>query len=202
MIQFSEVKKQPYTDINPNGRLPAIEDPNNDFTIWESGACVLYLVDRYDKDHKISFPHGSKEAYLAQQWLIFQASGQGPYYGQRIYFERYHSEQLPSVKERFTNEIKRVTGVLNDYLGKQKSGGDGPWLVGDKFSYADLSFINWQYGAQKALPKEEFDPEQYPHVKDWLDRMAKRPAIKKILDENDKFMKEFMARMAKGEGGH
>ena len=82
-IAYSDVKDPSYTAVNPNGRLPAIIDPNNsDLTLFESGAIVLYLLETYDTSHKLSFPAGTKEAHLARQWLFFQASGQGPYYGQ------------------------------------------------------------------------------------------------------------------------
>lgn len=78
-VAYEDVKKPEFTAINPNGRLPAIYDPNTDLTLWESGAIVLYLIARYDTEHKLSFPVGSNEAFLAQQWLFFQATGQGPY---------------------------------------------------------------------------------------------------------------------------
>jgi glutathione S-transferase len=55
-----------------NGRMPAIQDPNEDFTLWESGAIIEYLVEKYDTERKMSFAPGSKEAYLAKQWLYFQ----------------------------------------------------------------------------------------------------------------------------------
>ncbi len=69
---FSDVKKPEYLSINPNGRLPAIYDPNTDLTLWESGAIIEYLVETYDKDNKISFPQGSNESYLTKQWLYYQ----------------------------------------------------------------------------------------------------------------------------------
>ena len=192
MIPLHEVKDPEYTKINPNGRIPAIYDPNSDLTLWESGAIVLYLVDHYDKDHKISFPQGSKEAYLAQQWLFFQASGQGPYYGQSIYFNRYHHEKAQSTEDRFNKEINRVTGVLEGWLEK-----NGPWLVGEKFSYADLAFLNWQVNVDRFVAKEAFDGEQYPHVKKWIQAMSERPAIWSVLNENERVLREYL----KSQGG-
>ena len=192
-IPISDVKGEEYTKINPNGRLPSIYDPNTDLTLWESAAIVLYLVERYDTDHKISFPRGSNEAFQAQQWLFFQASGQGPYYGQSIYFARYHSEKVPSTEDRFNKEINRVTGVLEGWLAKQDQN-SGPWLVGGKYSYADLSFINWQSGIGKFLAKETFDPDQFPHVKKWLGNIEARAAIKSVLEENERVMKEARAK--------
>ncbi|KAF2205773.1 thioredoxin-like protein [Delitschia confertaspora ATCC 74209] len=74
---LSKVKTPEYLAVNPNGRLPAIHDPNTDLTLWESGAILEYLVERYDTKNKISFLPGSNEYYLAKPWLFFQASGQG-----------------------------------------------------------------------------------------------------------------------------
>jgi glutathione S-transferase len=80
-FKFDDVKKKPFTDINPNGRVPAIEDPNTDLTLWESGAIVQYIIDQYDTKHVLSY--GTvKEKALCNQWLMFQMSGQGPYWGQ------------------------------------------------------------------------------------------------------------------------
>jgi len=65
------MKKEPYDSINPNDRVPAIEDPNTGITLWESGAIIEYLVETYDKQHNISFAPGSKEYYEAKQWLYY-----------------------------------------------------------------------------------------------------------------------------------
>ncbi|KAI8934954.1 hypothetical protein NX059_008620 [Plenodomus lindquistii] len=144
-LGFPDLKKPEFLAVNPNGRMPALVDPNTDLTIWESGAIIEYLVEKYDTQRKISFEPGSNDSFLAKQWLFFQVSGQGPYYGQAVWFTKFHSEQLASAKERYYNEIKRVTSVLEGHLKKQPKGEDGPWLVGGKFSYADLSFVPWQY---------------------------------------------------------
>jgi glutathione S-transferase len=183
-IPQDKVKEPEYTKINPNGRVPAIYDPNTDLTIWESGAIALYLIDRYDPERKLSFPAGSNEAYLAQQWLFFQASGQGPYYGQAAWFKIYHPEQVPSAKERYIKEINRVTGVLEGWLEKQEVGSDGPWLVGGKLSYADLAFVNWQLVADMVFKGEGYEVDDYPHVIAWLGRMTARESVKKILSQS------------------
>lgn len=78
-LDFSsgEHKKPPFTDLNPNGRIPALVDhKNGDFAIWESGAIILYLIDKYDTEKRISVSD-EKEHYQLIQWLFFQASGQG-----------------------------------------------------------------------------------------------------------------------------
>jgi len=185
-IGFPDLKKPEYLAINPNGRMPAIHDPNTNLTIWESGAIIEYLVDKYDTQHKISFAPGSNESYLAKQWLFFQVSGQGPYYGQAVWFTKYHSEQIPSAQERYYNEIKRVTSVLDGHLKKQPKGADGPWLVGDKFSYADLAFVPWQHLSQVILGKSA-DTSEYTEVKAWLERLMKRKAIGPVMEAAMKY---------------
>jgi glutathione S-transferase len=199
-VEFSKVKTPSYEAINPNGRVPSIYDPNTDLTIWESGAIIEYLIERYDdkEPRKLSFAPRTPEAAYARQWLYFQVSGQGPYYGQAYWFKKFHAEKLPSAVERYVNETKRVTGVLDKWLAKQKeiysnddkSLGDGPWLVGNKLSYADLAFIPWQRAAETALVAEGFDPDAFPYVKDWLERMTGREDVKKVLDEATKAREE------------
>ncbi len=81
-VPFAGVKKAEYTIHNLNGRLPTLEDPNTGIRLRESGAIIQHLIDEYDRDYKISFEFGTPECHLARQWLHFQMSGQGPYYGQ------------------------------------------------------------------------------------------------------------------------
>jgi glutathione S-transferase len=101
-FKFDDVKKPPFVNINPNGRVPgmykyqlmcliamanlsnppiAIVDPNTNLTLWESGAIIQYLEEEYDKDKKLTCD-SMQERQLLNQWLHFQMSGQGPYYGQ------------------------------------------------------------------------------------------------------------------------
>lgn len=84
-------------------------------------------------------------------------------------------------------EVNRVTGVLDGWLAKQdkegKGGADGPWLVGGRLSFADLSFVPWASITTMIATKEEFDPDQYPHYQAWLGRMMARPIVKTVMDE-------------------
>ena len=100
----------------------------------ESDAILTYLVEKYDPEHKISA--ATAEDKITQlQWLFFQSSGQGPYFGQAAWFTFYHPEKIPSAVDRYKNEIKRVLGVLDGVLAKQE------WLVAGKATIADISFI-------------------------------------------------------------
>lgn len=186
-IPFTDVKTPAYLAINPNGRLPSIQDPNSGITLWESGAILEYLIERYDTTHKLSFPQGTPEYHHAKQWLFFQVSGQGPYYGQAVWFKRFHSEKVQSAIERYTNEVNRVSAVLDGHLGKQKVKHGEAWLVGDKCSYADLAFITYQFIMNVMLEKEEYDVDKFPHVKDWLSRLTSRVAVKNVLDNTAPF---------------
>lgn len=171
-VQFADLKKPEFLAINPNGRVPAIYDANTDLTLWESGAITEYLIDKYDSNNKLSFPKGSNNDYLTKQWLYYQVSGQGPYYGQAYWFHTYHAEDVPSAKERYVNEALRVTDVLEGHLAKQK---EGPWLVGNKVTYADLSFITWQ----SVLPHlvKDYNPDDHPNVKKWLENIQARKGV-------------------------
>ena len=181
-IGFADVKKPAYLAINPNGRLPAIHDPNTSLTIWESGAILEYLVEQYDTGNKFSFGQGTPEYYQAKQWLFFQVSGQGPYYGQFYWFKKLHPEPVESAQTRYLNEIKRVTGVVEGHLEKQEKGADGPWLVGGKYSYVDLAWLMWQKVVAGVASAEELDMGAFPHVQEWLEKIAAREGVKKVLE--------------------
>jgi glutathione S-transferase len=135
------------------------------------------LVDTYDKDHKISngkFP----EKYTEIQWLSFQISGQGPYYGQAAWFSFFHHEKIPSAIERYRKEVKRVIGVLDSSLAGKKA------LVGDKVTYADLAFITWGSMVPWVMGEEKFDvASEYPSYNEWMEGLLARPAVKKVLEE-------------------
>lgn len=180
-VSFEQVKQPPFTEINPNGRLPAIIDPNQGITLWESGAIVQYLIETYDVWHKISY-ETFPEKYHAQQWLHFQMSGQGPYYGQLGWFKR-QPESHPFAIKRYSDEIRRVTSVLDKALE------DRLWLVGDKCTFADLSFVTWQDLLGFISPDQVEDfAREFPNVEAWMGRMKERADVKKVLDEKQQAM--------------
>jgi glutathione S-transferase len=182
MIEFPDMKKEPYESINPNGRVPAIEDPNTGTKLWESGAIIEYLIETYDKQHTISFAPGSKEYYEAKQWLYYQVSGQGPYFGQAVWFTIYHPEKISSAVDRYVNEIRRVSGVLNRVLQ------DKEYLAGDKFSYADASFV-MGYAIMFLFADKINLETDFPVLNIWLERIKARPAAAKILRDREAAMK-------------
>jgi len=173
-----EQKAPEFLKLNPNGRIPAIIDHgNNDFVLWESNAILLYLADKYDKEHKFSAVTDAEKAFQ-NQWLFFQASGQGPYFGQFFWFNFYHAEKVPTAVERYQKETERVLSVLNDVLSKQE------WLVGNKMTIADISFISWNNAAFAAILGPDYPAaEKFPAVYKWHSALTSRPAIKATLDE-------------------
>jgi glutathione S-transferase len=125
---MGDLKKPPFEKINPNGRVPAIEDPNTGITLWESGAIIEYLIDTYDKSNSLTYTK-APEKYFVKQWLHFQMSGQGPYFGQAAWFEKFHPEKIASARDRYKDQIKRVFQVIDKHL---KAAGT-LYLVGDKW---------------------------------------------------------------------
>ncbi|KAH0359267.1 hypothetical protein KCU65_g10053, partial [Aureobasidium melanogenum] len=115
-LEFNETKEPQYLELNPNSRLPAIEDPNTNITVWESGAIILYLIEQYDKQEKLSYSR-TPEQYALIKWLTVQVSGQGPYFGQATWFTRFHPEKLLSAIDRYVIEIfLKGVGLVEKYL--------------------------------------------------------------------------------------
>jgi glutathione S-transferase len=134
------MKTASYECINPNGRIPALIDHSAaDLTVWESVAIILYLCKKYDKEYKLWAPSVEEQAQI-ETWLLFQASGQGPYIGQAMWFMHYHSERVESATDRYLAETRRVLGVLERQLARDGSGG---WLVLGRITAADISFLHW-----------------------------------------------------------
>ncbi|KAI1847061.1 hypothetical protein JX266_006936 [Neoarthrinium moseri] len=185
-VDITKVKEEPYTQLNPNGRLPTLEDPNTGLVLWESAPIVEYLVDTYDKAGRLtlrSFP----ESYHLKQFLALQSSGQGPYYGQWVFFARYLPGEAVAIA-RYKDQLLRVWSVLDKILeGKE-------YLVGGKCTYADLSFVAWEDGMRVKFPEFGLEKRasEYPNYNAWYQRLIARPAVAKALRIN----REEMAKAA------
>ncbi|KAM0669230.1 hypothetical protein ACQRIU_002792 [Beauveria bassiana] len=174
-LEFPDAKVEPYISLNPNGKLPAIQDPNHSIELFESGAIIEYLIEQYDKDRKLS--HESlQDKSLARAWLHLQMSAQAPVIGYKVWMGRtYDASQIVSANEFLTLEIKRVLGVLDKHLAKT----GGPYLLGAKVTYADLAFVPHYMMLPLFVPG--YDPAtEYPHFAAWLAALKERPAVKKI----------------------
>lgn len=174
-IRLSEnAQKEPwYLEINPNGRIPALTDTFTDggpIRLFESGSIMQYLVDRYDPDHKVSYPRGSREYYETSSWLFWQMGGLGPMQGQANHFTRYAPEKIEYGISRYQNETRRLYRVMDTQLEKTKA-----YLVGDKCTIADISCWGWVASHHWA----GVSIDDFPYLKSWLDRMLARPGVEK-----------------------
>jgi glutathione S-transferase len=140
----------------------------------QSGAIIEYLIATYDKDAKLHYT-SSPEKFQTLTWAHFQMSGQGPYFGQKVWFTRYHSEKIDSAIARYSAEIKRVLGVIDSHLKKQGT----DYLVGDRVTYADLMFIPWSAVVPGIAP--ELDLSELQHYNAWFKRITERPSVVKVL---------------------
>ncbi|KAI0470938.1 glutathione S-transferase GstA [Xylariaceae sp. FL0804] len=175
-IEMSKnVQKEPwYLEINPNGRIPAMTDTFTDgkpIRLFESGSILQYLADRYDKDHKVSYPHGTREYYETNSWLMWQMGGQGPMQGQLNHFNRYAPEKIQYGIDRYKNETRRLYRTMEDELKKSSSG----YLVGDRCTIADIACWGWVSIAKSS----GVDMAEFPKLDEWLHKMLKRPGVEK-----------------------
>jgi glutathione S-transferase len=176
---MKNTQKEPwFLEINPNGRIPAITDASFDggkgIHVMESGSILQYLVDQYDKEHKLSYPHGTREYYEVLQWVFFQNAGVGPMQGQANHFFRYAPEKIPYGIKRYQNETRRLYGVLDARLAKSSSG----FLVGDRLTIADITTYGWVRHAGWA----GVDIEEFPKLKEWEEKLEVREGVKKGRD--------------------
>lgn len=159
-------KEDWFLKINPNGRIPAIIDhDNDDFAVFESGAILEYLADKTGQ----LLPADAKGRSLAIQWLMFQMGGVGPMQGQANVFFRYFPEKIPAVIERYQNETLRLYGVLNDRLKETE------YLAGDDYSIADIA--NWCWVRAHSWAGLTLDG--LDHLAVWMDKIGARPAVQK-----------------------
>ena len=162
-----EQKQKPFTDMNPNGRIPVIVDrANNDFVVFESGAIMLYLAERAGR----LIPSDEKGRSRVVQWLMFQMGGLGPMMGQANVFARYFPEKIPAAIDRYLRESRRLLEVLDGHL----SGNE--WLAGD-YSIADIANFSWAH----IYHWPGVDIEGLDHLKRWMDAIAERPAVQRGL---------------------
>ena len=187
-FRFDDVKKKPFTDVNPNGRVPAIEDPNTGLTLWESGAIYQYIVEVYDTDKRLTYD-ALNDRHLCNQWLHFQMSGQGPYFGQAGWFRHLHPEKIQSAIDRYSTEVKRVLGILDGVLAAQPA--DAQWLVGNKMTFADMAFAPWNFRLAELLVQSWDEVwEGMPHARAWHERMVELPSWKRSMEHRARLMDE------------
>src|SRR5208283_1065312 len=166
-IDFSrgDQKSDWYQKLNPNGRIPTIVDRGNgDFVVFESGAILWYLAEKFGK----FLSSDSKVRSETLQWLMFQMGGVGPMMGQAMFFQRIakpNGADVPYAIKRYIDESRRLLTVLNTRLKGRE------WIVGDGYSIADMATYPWARSHFWA----NVSTEGLDHLNAWLERIDVRP---------------------------
>jgi GST-like protein len=158
-----------FLKISPNNRMPAIVDPGGPggkpISVFESGAILQYLGRKSGK----FYPREERARVAVEEWLFWQVGGLGPMAGQANHFLNYAKEDMTYPKQRYTDEVHRLFGVMNTRLARRK------YLAG-AYSIADMACLSWVKSSMRFLPLDEF-----PHLAAWFERLMKRPAVKRGL---------------------
>ena len=161
--------KPEFLAINPNGKIPAIVDPNGPdgrpMALMESGAIMIYLAEKTGK----FLPAAGAARYDVLQWLMFQMGGVGPIFGQVHHFLRAAKEPVPYAIERYTTETRRLYGVLDKHLAGHE------WLAAGAYTIADM--ITYPWVARHEWHKTDLN--DFPGVKRWFDTLSARPAVQR-----------------------
>ena len=160
-----------FTELNPNQKIPAVIDQDGPdgqpYTMFESGAILMYLAEKHGK----LIPTDMTKRYEVIQWLMFQMAGVGPNLGQTHHFRRAAPEKVPYAIERFTNETRRLWGVMDKRLEERD------WLAADEFSIADIAVFPWAMRHEwQGISLDEF-----PNMKRWYEIVESRPGVKRGL---------------------
>ena len=158
-----------YLKINPNGKIPSIVDPDGPdgkpYALMESGAILIYLAAKTGR----FLPKSPRGKFDALQWLMFQMGGVGPMFGQAHHFMRAKKDEIPYGSERYGNEAKRLYGVMDAQLGRNK------YLSGAEYTIADIATYPW-------VARHEWhrvDLGAFANVKRWYEALGARPAVMK-----------------------
>jgi GST-like protein len=170
--------KQAFAAINPNGKVPAIVD--GDTTVFDSNAILLYLAEKTGK----FLPKPAARGELLS-WLMFVASGVGPFSGQAVHFKHHATEKVPYAHNRYQFEAQRHYGILNDRLGKHK------YMVGDTYTIVDMDVWGWARMVPFIMGDDAW--AKLPNVKRLVDEINARPAAARANGLKDKF--KFKAEM-------
>jgi GST-like protein len=155
--------------ISPNNKIPAIVDSEGPegraISLFESGAILVYLASKTGR----FLPKADRKKFEVLQWLMFQMGGVGPMLGQAHHFRMYAPEKLPYAIDRYTNEAKRLYGVIDARLARSE------WLGCDEYSIADIATFPWL----RSWKNQGVVLDDYPHLKSWFERIEARPAVQR-----------------------
>lgn len=179
--------KAEFLAISPNNKIPAIVDPQGPdgkpISLFESGAILVYLAAKTGK----FMPRSDRAKYEVLEWLMFQMGGVGPMLGQAHHFRMYAPEKLEYAINRYTNEARRLYGVIDKRLAQSE------WLGCGEYSIADIATFPWL----RSWQNQGIVLEEYPHLKAWFERIAARPAVQrgvKVLADQRKQLTDDKAR--------
>ena len=158
--------------ISPNNKIPAIVDPDGPdgqpISLFESGAILLYLAAKTGR----FLPTDLRARWRVLEWLMFQMGSVGPMLGQTHHFRLYAPEKLPYAIARYSNEARRIYGVLDKRLDGRE------WVASDDYSIADIAIFPWL----RSWQNQGIDWADFPHLKRWFDRVAARPAVQRGVE--------------------
>lgn len=178
-IMANESHDPAFLALNPNGKIPAIYDPQGPggkpLALFESGAILIYLAD---KSGQFLSPDPAAR-YETIQWVMWQMGGVGPIFGQLGFFHKFAGREYEDKRprDRYAAESARLLGVLDDRLAAR------PWVMGDDYSIADISLLGWVrnlIGFYDAADIVGF--ERFGHVQRWLDAGLARPGVQRGLE--------------------
>ena len=162
-----------YLAINPNAKVPSIVD--GDAVVFDSNAILLYLGEKTGKFMPANTPKLRGELF---SWMMFVASGVGPFSGQSVHFRHYAPEKVPYAVNRYMFEAQRHFGILDARLAKQK------YLVGDGYTIVDMAAWGWARLIPTVLGEEHW--AKVPHLKRFVDEITARPAAQRAIALKDK----------------
>ena len=161
-----------FLKISPNNKIPAITDPEGPdgkpISLFESGAILVYLAGKTGK----LLPSSTRGKFEVMEWLMFQMGGVGPMLGQAHHFRIYAPEKIEYAVDRYTNEAKRLYGVMDKRLGTHK------YIAGSSYSIADIAIFPWL----RSWKNQGIDWVDFPNLKGWFDEIAARPAVQRGVD--------------------
>ena len=164
--------KPEFLAISPNNKIPALVDAEGPdgkpMSLFESGAILVYLASKVGK----FLGNTDREKFVTLQWLMFQMGGVGPMLGQAHHFRIYAPEKIEYAINRYTNEAKRLYGVIDKQLSKNA------YLAGDEYTIADIAVFPWL----RSWNNQGIEWEDYPHAKRWFDEISERPAVKRGVE--------------------
>ena len=163
-ITNGEQRDSKFLTISPNSKIPAIVDTENNQSLMESGAILLYLAEKCGQ----LMPKDASRYWEAVEWIMWQMGGPGPILGQIHHFVKFNPGKSLYAEERYLTEGKRLYGVLNKRLK------DREFVVGD-YSIADIAIWPWI----SRFNWQTIDIVQYPNVTRWYLSVAARPAVQR-----------------------